>query len=73
MEARGRISAIVQKEEIIKNDFTLSPSRYVATNGEDTTLPLDEAVVLLKEAKEDQAKADEELKNVLEKLGFDME
>ena len=67
------LSAIVQKEEIIKNDFTLSPSRYVATNGEDTTLPLDEAVVLLKEAKEDQAKADEELKNVLEKLGFDME
>jgi type I restriction enzyme M protein len=67
------LSAIVQKEEIIKNDFTLSPSRYVAINGEDTTLTLDEAVVLLKEAKEDQAKSDEELKNILEKLGFDIE
>jgi type I restriction enzyme M protein len=67
------LSAIAQKEEIIKNDFALSPSRYVATNGEDTTLPLDEAVVLLKEAKEDQLKADEELKTVLEKLGFEVE
>jgi type I restriction enzyme M protein len=66
------LSAIAQKDEIIKNDFALSPSRYVATNGEDTTLPLDEVVVLLKEAKEDQARADEDLKNVLEKLGFDL-
>ena len=67
------LSSIVTKEEITKNDFTLSPSRYVSINGEDTTLPLDEAVVLLKEAKEDQAKADEELKKVLAQLGFDME
>lgn len=66
------LSAILQKQEIIKNDYTLSPSRYVATNGEDTTLPLDEAVVLLKEAKEDQTKADEALKMVLEKLGFEL-
>ena len=67
------LSAIAQKEEIIKNDFALSPSRFVSTDGEDTTLPLDEAVVLLKEAKEDQAKADEALKTVLEKLGFEIE
>ena len=66
------VSAIIPKEEIIKNDFNLSPSRYVLTDGEDTTLPLDEAVVLLKEAGEEQEKADEELKNTLEKLGFDI-
>jgi type I restriction enzyme M protein len=65
-------SSIIPKKEIIKNDFNLSPSRYVSSNGEDTTLPLDEAVVLLKEAKEDQTEADEALKMVLKKLGFEL-
>lgn len=66
------LSAIVPKEIVTKNDFNLNPSRYVSLNGEDTTLPLDEAVVLLKEAREDQAKADEGLKKILERLGFDL-
>ena len=72
MDQEG-VSAIVSKEEIIKNDFNISPSRYVSTNGEDTTLPLEETVVLLKEAREEQAEADEELKKVLAHLGFDIE
>ena len=66
------ISKIVGKDEVVKNDFNLSPSRYVATNGEDTTLPLDEAVVLLKEAKEEQAKAEEEMSKILKQLGFEV-
>jgi type I restriction enzyme M protein len=67
------ISSIIPKQEITKNDYNLSPSRYVSTNGEDTTLPLDEAVVLYKEAKEEQLIADEKLKKVLQKLGFETE
>ena len=65
-------SVIISNAEITKNDFNLGPSRYVSTNGEDNTLSLDEAIVLLKEAREEQVKADEELTNVLEKLGFDI-
>jgi len=67
------ISKIVEKAEIVKNDYNLSPSRYVSMNGEDTTLPLDEAVVLLKEAKEEQQKADVKLKDVLKQMGFEIE
>jgi type I restriction enzyme M protein len=67
------ISKLATKEELVKNDYNLSPSRYVSTNGEDTTLPLDEAVVLLKEAKEEQQKADKKLNEVLEQLGFEIE
>ena len=67
------ISVIVSKEEVAKNDYNLSPSRYVSQNDEDKTLPLDEAVVLLKEAKEEQKEADVKLKNVLEQLGFELE
>ena len=65
------ISKVIEKEEVVKNDYNLSPSRYVAQNGEDETLPLDEAVVLVKEAEEEMAKADEKLRNVLGQLGFE--
>lgn len=66
------ISKIVPKEEIVKNDYNLSPSRYVSTNGEDTTLPLDETIVLLKEAKEEEQRAEEKLNEVLKQLGFEV-
>ena len=67
---KNGIGKIVTKEEIEKNDYNLSPSRYVSSNGEDTTLSLDEAIVLLKEAKEEQEKAEEKLNTVLKKMGF---
>ncbi|MFQ3675294.1 MAG: N-6 DNA methylase [Endomicrobiia bacterium] len=66
------ISKIVTKEEVIKNDYNLSPSRYVSTNDADTTLPLDEAVVLLKEAKEEQDRTEKKLREVLKQLGFEI-
>ena len=64
------ISIIITNEEAAKNDFNLSPSRYVTTNGKEEVLPLDEAVVLLAEAEEERAEADRELDNVLTELGF---
>ena len=66
------LSKIISKEELTKNDYNISPSRYVSQNGVDTTLPLDEAVTLLKEAEEDREEADKNLKNVLEQLGFEV-
>lgn len=65
------VSKVVRTEEVAgKNDYNLSPSRYVAQDGEDDTLPLEDAVVLLKEAQEERAEADRRLKSVLEKLGL---
>jgi type I restriction enzyme M protein len=63
------ISKIVTTDEVAKNDYNLSPSRYVVQNGEDETLPLDEAVVLLKEAEEECQEADRKLREVLSQLG----
>jgi len=63
------ISKIVTVTEVAKNDFNLSPSRYVAQNGEDDTLPLEDALVQLQEAEEERQKADEKLKAILEELG----
>jgi len=62
------IAKIVKKEEAVKNDYNLSPSRYVAQNGGDDTLPLEDAVVLLREAEEERKEADRKLKAVLGKL-----
>ena len=64
------LSVIVTKEGAAKNDYILSPSRYVATSGAEEVLPLEEAVVLLQEAEEERTEADRRLKEVLAVLGF---
>ncbi len=69
-EAVDGISVIIHKDEVVKNDYNLSPSRYVSQNGEEEVLPLEDAVVLLKEAEEERAEADRKLKLVLQELGL---
>jgi type I restriction enzyme M protein len=69
-KAEEGLSAVITKADAVMKDFNLSPSRYVATNGAEEVLPLDEAVVLLAEAEEERAEADRELDKVLGKLGF---
>ena len=69
-EAEEEVSKIVRIEEVAKNDYNLSPSRYVSTNDEEPVLPLEDTVVLLEEAEEERAKADEELRKVLSNLGL---
>lgn len=66
------ISKIITKEETIKNDYNLSPSRYVTQEGEDETLPLEDAVVLLQEAEEERKDADNKLKDILGNLGLEL-
>ncbi len=64
------VAKVIKTEEIIKNDFNLGPSRYVSDEGQQEVLPLEEAVVLLREAEEERAEADKKLKEVLKALGF---
>ena len=47
--------AIIKLDEAIRNDYNLSPSRYVSGNHKEEVLPLVEAVVLLAEAKEEKS------------------
>ena len=67
---RKELATVITTEEAAKNDFNLSPSRYVTTGVEEEVLPLDEAVVLLQEAEEERAEADNRLNEVLAELGF---
>jgi type I restriction enzyme M protein len=65
------LSKIITWEEAARNDYNLSPSRYVASNNKEEILPLEEALVLLREAEEEREYADRELQAVLAKLGLE--
>jgi len=69
--AEPGFSAIITREEAARNDYNLSPSRYVSTNNKEEILPLEEAVVLLREAEEERAAADRALREVLAQLGLE--
>jgi type I restriction enzyme M protein len=66
------ISKIIEKEEIIKNDYNLSPSRYVAQNGEDETMHLEDAIVQLREAEDERKEADAKMKKILTEMGLEI-
>jgi type I restriction enzyme M protein len=64
------LSKLIPTEEAIRNDYNLSPSRYVAINDKEEVLPLGEAVVLLAGAEEERQAVDRELNTILAKLGL---
>jgi len=66
------ISRVISTEEVVKNDYNLSPSRYVLQDGEDDTLPLEDVIVLLQEAEEERSEADRRLREVLNELGMEV-
>jgi type I restriction enzyme M protein len=70
-EGKDALSAVITLEEATKNDFNLSPSRYVTVDGVDEVLSLEDACVLLAEAEEERDEADRELRRVLGALGLE--
>jgi type I restriction enzyme M protein len=66
------ISRIITTADAAKNDYNLSPSRYVTQNREDDTLPLADAVVMLKEAEEERKEADKKLSEIIKELGLEL-
>lgn len=64
------VSAIITNADAAKNDYNLSPSRYVSIGDQENVLPLEDAMVLLSEAEEERAEADQNLELVLAGLGL---
>lgn len=64
------LSALITNTEAAQNDYNISPSRYVSTGEQEEVLPLEEAVVLLREAEEEREEADRALAGVIEMLGL---
>jgi len=64
------LSKIVKSNELIKNDYSLSPSRYIVDGGTEKKLPLEEVIDLLERAEEERLNAEEKLNEILLKLGL---
>jgi type I restriction enzyme M protein len=69
-ENRDALGVRLTLDEAARNDFNLSPSRYIAVDGANEVLPLEDAVVLLQEAEEEARDADRHLHQVLQSLGL---
>ncbi|MDF1501275.1 MAG: N-6 DNA methylase, partial [Anaerolineales bacterium] len=64
------MSAVIDKADAIRNDYNLSPSRYISSNDHDEVLSLEDAIVLFSEAEEERSRVDKQLKNALGSLGI---
>ena len=65
-----KFTRLVSKEEIVKNDYNISPSRYIQVNDAETYRPLDEIVEELQILEEEAITIDAEVNTILEKLGM---
>lgn len=63
-------SKIITNEDAARNDYNLSPSRYVATGEKEEYLPVDEVLVELEQVDEERKEIDDELNAILQQAGF---
>ena len=65
-----KFSRLVGKDEIVKNDYNISPSRYIQVNDAYKYRPIEEIVEELREQESEYVTIDAEVKTILTKLGF---
>lgn len=63
-------SKFISKEEVVKNDYNISPSRYINLSEAVEYKPVAEILAELKEIEKKANEADKNLQNVLQQLGF---
>ena len=64
-----KLSRIVDHAEIAKNDYNISPSRYIHTADAETYRPIPEIVAELDAIEAEARKTDAELRKILEQIG----
>ena len=65
-----KLSRIVDHAELKKNDYNISPSRYIHTSDAETYRPIAEIVEELKVIEAEARETDKALKEILEKFGL---
>jgi type I restriction enzyme M protein len=65
-----KLSRIVDHAELKKNDYNISPSRYIHTSDAETYRPMAEIVEELKVIEAEARETDKALKEILEKIGI---
>jgi type I restriction enzyme M protein len=69
-KAVENFSMIVGKDEIVKNDYNISPSRYINLGGVEEYEPVGDILIALAEVETKAKEADKNLQKVLKELGF---
>ena len=64
-----KFSRIVSRDEIVKNDYNISPSRYIHTGEGEEYRPLSDIVDDLRSLEEETSETDKSLKAILERFG----
>jgi type I restriction enzyme M protein len=65
-----KYSRIVRREEIAKNDFNISPSRYIHTGDADEYRPIAEIMEELNALEEEAALVSDSLNLILKKIAI---
>jgi type I restriction enzyme M protein len=64
-----KFSRVVEREELAKNDFNISPSRYIHTSDAATYRPIAEIVKQLDAIEAEAREADRALREIFGRLG----
>jgi len=64
-------SKIITIEEARKNDYNLSPSRYVSIDEKEEIQPVEDILVELGKVEEEREKVDRGLREIMQKIGFE--
>jgi type I restriction enzyme M protein len=68
-QEEDKLSRIVDHSELAKNDYNISPSRYIHTSDAETYRPIAEIVEELNAIELEAKETDEALRNILKQLG----
>jgi type I restriction enzyme M protein len=60
-----KFTHIVSRDEIVKNDYNISPSRYIHTGDAEDYRPIEEIWFELQEAEEESRLVDNQLKQIM--------
>ncbi len=66
-----KFSEFIDKDVIIKNDYNISPSRYIHISDDAEHKPIKEIVLELKEIEKESKNIDKEMSEILSKLGYE--
>jgi type I restriction enzyme M protein len=69
LEEEEKLSRIVDHAELKKNDYNISPSRYIHTGDAETYRPIAEIVAELDAIEAEAKETDKALREILEKIG----
>jgi type I restriction enzyme M protein len=64
-----KFSRVVEREELAKNDYNISPSRYIHTSDAETYRPIAEIIKDLNAIEAEAREADRALREILGRLG----